>query len=1356
MSTKDNNSNVKTVKIGNTRQIDLTPHQPLYAYIELTINGKKISNFNLNPIINKDKAYTDCVMSLHVRRKVGGSGRKRNMNGTTFTLDLYDDTALWVEGLLQNAVMGKRTKVKGKDGKERIKVEKPNNVRNCHIVYGWSNYKGQKISSIGFEGRINNFTTGFEGASTVLNIEGASVADAQTNRSMTETFDGKTYQGKPSEIVKRLCQEFNLKIARIEETKTVYESDGVTPKTFRMENKTLADFVLNDLCPVSVSASSGMSGFIFTTSEKGVTFELHNTDSSDTVQTTNKSESISTNDKYKFKYTENPADLFPVLHASYTSYNHNNRLGSGGSNSGEDNNSISIANDSEYDKSTIFFVGNKFHIENLKKSMTGNLYGLSERISYVYDNNEDINSADTSISSIGIDWLKTKGIPSFYNTLRPHSRIYIMLGYRDISNVNTYLDYLKELSNSIYTDKLSTIYFVSLLPVNPKLCQFINNTQINQFNHAIQNGISYIDSDYLIYADIYTDIMTSIYRGIGTNNNTYTKLDHILKDNGYEYNTQEYQNIFNSLIHYIPKVDTISTIRSALKSVGDNKLANIKLNNVDADVDITKKGDIEKELVNMQIKKGISNSLVSTPKEYLADTLHSLAHIKDDMSNSVSTDKDKDLSNTPIKDITSVSNISNLASNITTVIGYNNTNIANKPYYDMSIYTRGLLDSDKNNINNKSTNEIKDKLTNSIISIGNIDTNININKLPISKDSRYTDLIVDAVRILTGENYKDVLNTTEITNDLLKAFDIDTGKADKYISAFNLVKGVLDKKDKANATDYTNLALGLGNLLVPKAMGTVNRIKDYADRATKVLNVFSSKSLKTNADISDITTEILTNIVPSMSEENLKYVKLGSDIYSAIKFGKADNIDTLYKDIGGLLNIDLDKLNTNPSIPMILNFTNTGSSIGNLILNPVILGTGIIGYDASKVSSTILNTMSYVDDWAGDTLNGLKEGIKNTYDSALESVKTGVKQAIAKAKSAWDSFTKGVPSKTIKAPAKDTKPITGYYEYYSGRRSNNVLSFSVTIKSSEGGSASNTLSIDRARNEMMECTVGNDLNDTTNTSDKDKDNTLNRNMVFGLSSSSYEVLENTSISLWNMFRQAHYTANLEILGDTAVQINSYIKLAVYTKYGFLHHSSGKYWVKSIEDTVSDGNFTTSLELVKNGPVTQSKRVGTGAYGGSSGGGSKGADSNKGHFELSGDNPNAEVVDSGLKSATNIYYGERMPNGENGCVEAATRLGSNYSQFLNNELENNVVGVDQLVSDANDSGIAVIPFSADDLEEGDVIVYGNDSDSQCHVVISDGNGGYVGNSSSQQKIVHGTNMYEMSPLYPTKIIKTARG
>ena len=121
----------------------------------------------------------------------------------------------------------------------------------------------------------------------------------------------------------------------------------------------------------------------------------------------------------------------------------------------------------------------------------------------------------------------------------------------------------------------------------------------------------------------------------------------------------------------------------------------------------------------------------------------------------------------------------------------------------------------------------------------------------------------------------------------------------------------------------------------------------------------------------------------------------------------------------------------------------------------------------------------------------------------------------------------------------------------------------------------------------------------------------------------------------------------------------------------------------------------------------------------------------------------------VMDAAQDFMGQHMENGANGCVEAVTKIGARYNPFLADELSKGVVNVDTLVSDAGDK---VIPFDPNNLEAGDVIVYGDND----HVVLADGNGGYVGNSSSQQKVVQGGDYNNMGGLKPTKIIKTGNG
>lgn len=126
------------------------------------------------------------------------------------------------------------------------------------------------------------------------------------------------------------------------------------------------------------------------------------------------------------------------------------------------------------------------------------------------------------------------------------------------------------------------------------------------------------------------------------------------------------------------------------------------------------------------------------------------------------------------------------------------------------------------------------------------------------------------------------------------------------------------------------------------------------------------------------------------------------------------------------------------------------------------------------------------------------------------------------------------------------------------------------------------------------------------------------------------------------------------------------------------------------------------------------------------------------------------VDRGLATGFDAWGGTTMNNGRNGCAEAVGKMGGYYSPFLAEQCNNGVVGVPSMVANAENAGL-LEDFSASSLEKGDVIVYGNND----HVVIYNGNGGYYGNSSSKNVVVHGRD-YNNLDMTPTKIIKASKG
>ena len=176
-------------------------------------------------------------------------------------------------------------------------------------------------------------------------------------------------------------------------------------------------------------------------------------------------------------------------------------------------------------------------------------------------------------------------------------------------------------------------------------------------------------------------------------------------------------------------------------------------------------------------------------------------------------------------------------------------------------------------------------------------------------------------------------------------------------------------------------------------------------------------------------------------------------------------------------------------------------------------------------------------------------------------------------------------------------------------------------------------------------------------------------------------------------------------------------------------------VQNVVHTFSNHEHTMDMDVIGD-------KI-TGISNGSGGGGSPGGGAAK---------SGGSKVSAGLSTGANAYLGQTMANGSKGCAEAAGKIGSYYSPFLKTESQRHVYSVRGLVSDARSKGLQVLPFSAGSLEAGDSIVYGNNS----HVVIYDGHGGYYGNSTSKNRVVHGSDYRKMSGLSPSAIIKTSKG
>jgi cell wall-associated NlpC family hydrolase len=119
-------------------------------------------------------------------------------------------------------------------------------------------------------------------------------------------------------------------------------------------------------------------------------------------------------------------------------------------------------------------------------------------------------------------------------------------------------------------------------------------------------------------------------------------------------------------------------------------------------------------------------------------------------------------------------------------------------------------------------------------------------------------------------------------------------------------------------------------------------------------------------------------------------------------------------------------------------------------------------------------------------------------------------------------------------------------------------------------------------------------------------------------------------------RGSQTTATLEIMGDPQYQRTTLAKegvsIEVFTKYGLKHHTSGEYSIVSVEDSVSNGLYVTTLELQK-GDYTGSDANGNTGDGGTSNNGGGGSASTS-NMDLSG--IGSDIISYGAQFVGNPY------------------------------------------------------------------------------------------------------------------------
>ena len=456
-------------------------------------------------------------------------------------------------------------------------------------------------------------------------------------------------------------------------------------------------------------------------------------------------------------------------------------------------------------------------------------------------------------------------------------------------------------------------------------------------------------------------------------------------------------------------------------------------------------------------------------------------------------------------------------------------------------------------LNNKTTNKVElyGGIADSIVGKLLPNQSANVQKI---KDKITSVMSLDKDKIKSGDY-------TEIESLLSKELGIDNTKLDKYVSTAKSLVEIYKNKEYFDIKDTKFMAKDLLASVVGKEK--VEKVQKYVDTAQSIYSALSG-----NKDVTSISGAIrnLSDVLGKKSKIS-KYIDSASSMLDIVNKGQiGTKIFETNNGIGSIIKERLPQL------------TKEGS-LGGIIAST----TGISNTSTSEVLKANLPK----DVASGVTgLNG-----------ALNNATNGVKVDIGKDGITDEEMKKGVRSITF-GGKKQKMEICGEFEIYTGRRDSQVISFSPEFESDKIATdkvPTNALSIDSVRNEMLECTIEGIGGSLASDAYKDReDSSTGVGVVLGMSGSSFKNLESSAASMWSRYFSSVYGASLEIMGNTKVKFNGHIKIAVYTKFGFLHHTSGIYHIQGITDTISDGMFTTTLDLQKNSDEAKKKLKGEGA------------------------------------------------------------------------------------------------------------------------------------------------------------------
>ena len=243
------------------------------------------------------------------------------------------------------------------------------------------------------------------------------------------------------------------------------------------------------------------------------------------------------------------------------------------------------------------------------------------------------------------------------------------------------------------------------------------------------------------------------------------------------------------------------------------------------------------------------------------------------------------------------------------------------------------------------------------------------------------------------------------------------------------------------------------------------------------------------------------------------------------------------------------------------------------------------------------------------------------------------------------------------------------------------------------------------------------------------------------------VIELAKKNLENLAKKTHTLRLKECLGHTEIRPGSGIWLnfnvgdqiineLVYVQ-AVTHNFNNNKHVMDL-DVIYFDKQKTDITVIDNGDEEIRKRIQ--AMNKKSGGTTNG----------SGASGNATATNAGVQAGFDSITGTTSPYGDVGCVDRATAGGSYYNSDLADAYNQGIKDVPGLKTFMNGRGYAIESFNGT-ANPGDILIYDGDE----HVVIADGAGGCVGNSTKAGSVIHysDVNYAYHNGTPPTHIIRT---